>query len=299
MHNTDKSVHIQIDHHQITQESIVFRLIHAMKSMASHSTRFCRSNSALDRRSLVVRANWGAPVEFSDAKVISNKTFFPGMHQIVIGVEKSVTSSFTKPGQYIQAKVEVDNKPGFFAVASAPNASTLPPDSLELLIKSQPGSSAEAIANLAAGGQLLVSTAQGKGFALDKIPVSDVDIVLMFATGSGVSPLKSVIESGLLGASERSLVQLFYGTRNSGSTAYQDLVGQWQATGVKIKQVFSGEGQGYVQDALVRDIKAGILNLGPEAKVGVLLCGQKEMCNAVTDTLVEAGVNKDRILMNF
>ncbi|GAX86557.1 hypothetical protein CEUSTIGMA_g13964.t1 [Chlamydomonas eustigma] len=141
------------------------------------------------------------------------------MHQIVIGVEKSVTSSFTKPGQYIQAKVEVDNKPGFFAVASAPNASTLPPDSLELLIKSQPGSSAEAIANLAAGGQLLVSTAQGKGFALDKIPVSDVDIVLMFATGSGVSPLKSVIESGLLGASERSLVQLFYGTRNSGKAA--------------------------------------------------------------------------------
>lgn len=37
-----------------------------------------------------------------------------------------------------------------------------------------------------------------------------------FATGSGISPLKAVIESGALDASKRKLVQLFYGSKNQG-----------------------------------------------------------------------------------
>ena len=53
-----------------------------------------------------------------------------------------------------------EGKPGFFAIASAPGADST---SVELLIKSQPGSTAEAITSLAAGGELLVSSAQGKG----------------------------------------------------------------------------------------------------------------------------------------
>ena len=53
-----------------------------------------------------------------------------------------------------------EGKPGFFAIASAPGADTA---SVELLIKSQPGSTAEAITSLAAGEELLVSSAQGKG----------------------------------------------------------------------------------------------------------------------------------------
>lgn len=69
-----------------------------------------------------------------------------------------------------------EGKPGFFAIASAPGADAT---SVELLIKSQPGSTAEAITQLSTGGELLVSSAQGKGFPLDRIPASDFDTVLM------------------------------------------------------------------------------------------------------------------------
>lgn len=69
-----------------------------------------------------------------------------------------------------------EGKPGFFAIASAPGSD---PSSIELLIKSQPGSASEGIAALPVGSALMVSAAQGKGFPLDKILPEDIDIVLM------------------------------------------------------------------------------------------------------------------------
>lgn len=41
---------------------------------------------------------------------------------------------------------------------------------------------------------------------------------LQFATGSGVSPMKAVIESGALQAKKRKHVRLFYGTKSKGQT---------------------------------------------------------------------------------
>ena len=74
-----------------------------------------------------------------------------------------------------------EGKPGFFAIASAPGSD---PSSVELLIKSQPGSASEGIAALAVGSALMVSAAQGKGFPLEKIPLEDVDMILMVRGGS-------------------------------------------------------------------------------------------------------------------
>lgn len=54
----------------------------------------------------------------------------------------------------LQAKVTADGKPGFFAIASAPDVNNQ--GVLELLIKVQPGATAEAICGLAAGADLMV-----------------------------------------------------------------------------------------------------------------------------------------------
>lgn len=37
---------------------------------------------------------------------------------------------------------------------------------------------------------------QGKGFPVDRIPADSHSTVYMFATGSGISPIKALIESG-------------------------------------------------------------------------------------------------------
>ena len=62
--------------------------------------------------------------------------------------------------------------------------------------------------------------------------------------------------------------------------------------------MFSNDGKRYVQSALEEELRAGLIK-GAESKVGVLLCGQKDMCTEITALLTEAGVSKDRILLNF
>lgn len=49
---------------------------------------------------------------------------------------------------------------------------------------------------------------------MDRIPAADFPTVLLFATGTGISPIKALIESGALDG--RKSVRLFYGTQSKG-----------------------------------------------------------------------------------
>jgi len=244
---------------------------------------------------LKVRAGWGDPVEFSAAKVVSNVKTAEKLHRIVIDVGADIAAGYTKGGQYVQVKIG-EGKPGFFAIASAPDPNNQ--GLLEFLIKAQ-GDAAEALAALSAGADVSVSPVQGKGFPVDKIPAADYPAVLMFATGSGISPIKAVIESGALEAEKRKDVRLYYGTRDPSHTAYADAIPGWEAYGVKVIQVYSSEGADgtpkYIQDVFAAE--KGIN--GNAGGVGVLLCGQKDMCTAVKELLAAEGVSAESILTNF
>lgn len=54
------------------------------------------------RAAVVTYASWGAPVEFSPAKLVSNTVVAPGMHKIMVDVGATAAAGYTKPGQYIQ-----------------------------------------------------------------------------------------------------------------------------------------------------------------------------------------------------
>ncbi|KAG2486349.1 hypothetical protein HYH03_014930 [Edaphochlamys debaryana] len=245
------------------------------------------------RRSTVrVQANWGAPVEFKPAKVVSNSSAAAGpLHRLVLDVGP-LAAGYTVPGQFVQVKVG-DSKPGFFAIASAPGAG--PAGQLEFLIKGAPGSTSELLCNIAAGAEVLVSPPMGKGFPLDRLPAASTPAVLLFATGSGISPLRAVIDSGALAGRD---VTLYYGTRNTDSTAYKELLPVWAAKGIKVVQVFSENKQGYVHDVFERE---GLARLPADAAggVGALLCGHKGMCQAITGLLTAKGVPPEKILLNF
>ena len=62
----------------------------------------------------------------------------------------------------------------------------------------------------------------GKGFPVDTVPPEDVDTVLLFATGTGIAPVKALIESGALQADKRKDVRLYFGTHDNDSTPYKD-----------------------------------------------------------------------------
>ncbi|KAI8477256.1 MAG: Metallo-dependent phosphatase-like protein [Monoraphidium minutum] len=239
------------------------------------------------RAAVRVTAGWGDPVTFTPAKVVSSKKVADQLHSVMVDVGTEIAAGYTKGGQYVQVKVG-DSKPGFFAIASPPDPNNQ--GVLEFLIKAS-GDTAEKLAALAAGASVEVSPVQGKGFPTEKL--EGVEQVLIFATGSGISPIRAVIESeALAGAKD---CRLYWGTRNAESTAYADRIPEWKALGVDVVQVFSeGEGGKYVQDAFAADKR-----LGDPSKVGVLLCGQKPMAEAVKEMMAAAGVDAGAILTNF
>jgi arabinosyltransferase len=214
----------------------------------------------------------------------------------------TLASGYIKPGQFIQAKLTGDAKPGFFALASPPssssgeNASPNTSSVVELLIKAQ-GETAEALSNAAVGSPIQVSPVMGEGFPIERIPPQSFPTVLIFATGSGISPIKALIESGALEAAgkKRKDVRLYFGANDPSFMAYKDLLNTWESKyGVAVIPVYSDVDKKYVQDAFAEDTR-----ITEWSGVAAVLCGQKEMCTAVTDLLTSKGVDKQHILTNF
>ncbi|KAI8106457.1 hypothetical protein M9435_001001 [Picochlorum sp. BPE23] len=247
------------------------------------------SRSVQGRRlNVILRASWN-DVTFGPAKVVEQKKIANGMHRLLVDVGADASKGYTVPGQFVQIKVE-ESKPGFFAIASPPDVNNA--GMVELLVKNA-GETAEKLCVLDAGSEISVSDVMGKGFPLDRIPSNEYHTVYIFATGSGVSPIKAIIESDALKAKERKLVKLYYGAKNREAMAYGDSLEEWKKLyGVEVEPVFSETGV-YVQDAFAKENPA----LGPG--VAAIVCGQKEMAEAVRGMFAEAGIDADLILTNF
>ncbi|CAL1381685.1 unnamed protein product [Linum trigynum] len=223
------------------------------------------------------------------------------LFHISIDVSDSLdlAASHTLPGQYLQLRIPEVEKPSFLAIASPPSLAASR-GAFEFLVKSVAGSTAELLCALKRGDVVELSQVMGKGFAIDQIdPPEKYPTLLIFATGSGISPIRSLIESGF-GANHRSDVRLYYGARNLKRMAYQDRFKDWESSGVTIVPVlsqpdnsWSGEA-GYVQAAFARATQ-----ISSPAGTGAILCGQKQMAEEVTSILVEEGVSTDKILKNF
>ncbi|XP_022150511.1 fruit protein pKIWI502 [Momordica charantia] len=207
--------------------------------------------------------------------------------------------SHTRAGQYLQLRVPDVDKPTFLAIASPPSLAYAE-GVFQFLVKSVEGSIAELLCGLKKGDVVQLSQVMGKGFDVDQIePPKDYPTVLIFATGSGISPIRSLIESGF-SASKRSDVRLYYGARNLKRMAYQDRFEEWESSGVKVFPVLSqpennwaGE-TGFVQAAFTRAKK-----VYDPLTTGVILCGQKQMAEEITSILVADGVSSEKILKNF
>lgn len=194
-------------------------------------------------------------------------------------------SSHSKAGQFIKLSVG-EHEPAFLAIASAPGA-----PQMRFLV--QVGSPlTQALSELQPGDSVQVSAPMGKGYDLsgleDKTP-------LLFATGSGISAVRSVIESrDWSGTGAR----LYYGARSLARMPYQEQFSAWEARGVKVIPVLSREQgdwegeRGHIQDVYAQDPVDG-------AQAALVLCGVKGMCVAATELLVAQGMPKTLALLNF
>lgn len=264
-----------------TAVSLAARRAHAVPLTINRSSQFAKRASRAYH--IPVRAGWN-DFTWSSAKVVSNAPATPegGLRSISLDVGVDAVNAYALAGQFIQIRTSADGKPAFIAIASAPGARA---GTFELLVKSQDGTAGE-ICAADVGASLEVSPAMGKGFVLDG--VREKSHALLFATGSGISPIKALLESGALAGRE---VTLYYGTQDEAHTAFLEQSNAWGCTVVR---VYSEDNGRHVQDALRDDLSAI-----DASNSFAVLCGQKEMTTDIIDILTTAGVPKEDCIMNF
>ncbi|KAI5078446.1 hypothetical protein GOP47_0006117 [Adiantum capillus-veneris] len=290
-----------------------------MACVATRVARFINPNSSLPRhrhslqQSFQVRHRCYPPkrthvgvafaldISFVEAPLTSIELAAEQIYSLVLDISASpaLMKGHTRPGQYVQLRVAGSgSKPAYMSIASPP--STAASGSLEFLIKNVKGQTAGFLCDLNKGDKVEVSPAAGNGFAIENLyPAEDFPTVLLFATGTGISPVRSLIEAGF-DALKRSDVRLYYGTKNLQWMAYQHKFKEWESSGVKIIRVLSqsdddwtGEA-GYVQASFAKE-----KGIADPLRTGAILSGQREMMQDVTSHLLAEGVLQEKILKNF
>lgn len=227
--------------------------------------------------------------DWFDARVASVSPAAEGLVHVVLEVPSEVAASHAIPGQYVKLSPASGGE-GFFAIASGPGAAS---DRVSLLIKLG-GAVADAIAALPAGAAVRTTKAQGKGFPMDRAGGRDLVLV---ATGSGVSPVRSVIEAIVARRGDFGKVSLYHGARTPDAFAYREEWDAWRAAGIDVFPVVSRPQDsgwtgltGYVQTHLD----------GVHLTTAIaFLCGQKAMVEAVKKALADKGMAPDAIFLNF
>lgn len=197
----------------------------------------------------------------------------------------------TIPGQYVRARIP-GQKEAFLAIASAPGTTAL-----ELLLqKSAPGDPpkpVDALAALSAGDPLEISAPGGKGYPIEAERGRDI---LLFAGGSGISAIRSLVEWIADHRADFGRVALLYGARTPEDLAYRSMFERWGGHKIEVVPVLSRAAAGwagrigYVPTALPE------LAIDP-GKSSAFVTGGKAFDAGITEALGALGIT--RIFRNF
>ena len=273
-----------------------------------HAAAFLPRSSSSS--SCLYMGSWGPEPIWSNAQVLSNKPACSSEASVsvMIQVSPETCDQYTMPGQYVQLRLDDDDttKPLFLAIANAPSSITEEENNenntnvFEFLIKKKTDN--EWATSLTAGQTVQISQVLGNGFLFTEnfngfkydFPTQNI---LLFATGSGIAPIKAVMESNLLELNQGRTARLYYGERCYQDICFVEKFKEWEQAGIEVVVVLSQEDWegrcGYVQNALEED------GVPIPRNSGALLCGQKGMAESITEILKTAGVFEGRILTNF
>jgi sulfhydrogenase subunit gamma (sulfur reductase) len=203
-----------------------------------------------------------------------------------------LSASHRVPGQVV--KVRAPAGEAYLALASAPS----PDGTADLLLKRGGKIADEVIAAAAPGATLQLSAPFGKGFPLDGAEGRDL---LLFAAGSGIAPVRALVQHVIAHRDRFRHVTLFYGQRHGADFAYPGEHLDWERHGVRVVLCPSSADEawpgvrGRVQEV------ARALGLGGSDPAGTeaYVCGMTAMVNDVRGTLGDAGIPPERVHLNF
>lgn len=201
----------------------------------------------------------------------------------------SLPAAHTTPGQYVKLALD-RGVPRTYAIASAPGH-----HDIELLLK-VPEEQVAGLLALGPDDRVSVSGPQGKGFPVDKAKGMSL---WLFAVGSGIAPLRAVVEHLLPRRGELHDITLLYGVRDPSELAFPARFGAWAGHGVRVVPVVSQPREGtwdgmigHVQDHLPKEFDHPATTLA-------FLCGLPAMDRDVCAQLLQRGVGPTQVFRNW
>jgi NAD(P)H-flavin reductase len=165
---------------------------------------------------------------------------------------------------------------------------------LELLIK-RTTPAGELAGSLIVGDRVIVVGPAGRGFPVPEHRGHDI---IMCAAGSGIAPLRAVIQELLIARSGYGRVVLYYSQRQPDELAYVAEHATWLAAGIELRLLVSTPAaiwagpRGHVPEALAHD--------APDlANAVVYVAGMPEMIAQVTVTCSAMGLDPERLYVNY
>ncbi len=204
----------------------------------------------------------------------------------------ALAANHTAPGQVV--KVRSRSGEAYFALASAPSLG----GRADLLVKRGGRIADEVIAATAPGASVAVSAPFGKGFPVAEAEGRDV---LLFAAGSGIAPIRALVQYFTSRRERHGRITLFYGQRQGGDFAYRGEHLDWERHGVRVVLCPSGPDDAWQGvRGRVQEVARSLAFGGAPPGDGVaFVCGMSAMVNEVKATLKEAGVPPERVHLNF
>jgi len=229
----------------------------------------------------------GAP--FHTARVVSSVDETPTMRAIRLEVAPTIAASHREAGQFVEVRLPGHAGGGYFALANAPDG-----EGIELLVKRGEGLPDELV-SLPVGALVETTPAMGAGFPVEAMRGRDV---LLFATGSGIAPIRAVLQALVKDRAAYGRIELFFGVRTEGELPYSEDLDAFEREGVRVHRVLSRPERSdrgharWVQERFREE-------LPPVANAVACLCGLEGMIRGVSEALGEAGLGEDRIYLNL
>ena len=126
------------------------------------------------------------PTDYHPVPVADAWDETPALRGVRLLLPPALAAQHTVPGQVLKVKTAPGE--GFFALASAPSVD----GSVELLFKRGGKVADAALAEAVPGGDLSVTAPFGRGFPIAPALGHDV---LLFAAGSGISPIRALLQA--------------------------------------------------------------------------------------------------------
>lgn len=205
--------------------------------------------------------------------------------------DTALADGYSTPGQYVT--MSIAGLPGaFFAMAAGPDTQ----GNLLFLLRLR-GPLGERLRRVGVGDQVGISAVDGPGFPVHKALGRDC---LFFATGSGIAPIRALIEYVLARREDFGALTLYYGERSAEDVSFRGDLKAWEDAGVRVKLALSrasadeadGAFHGYVQESLSASPP-------PNPDSAVFLCGVDGMVKGVKQVLTSQGLDPSQIYMNY